>query len=132
MTAQLIVEVPLPPKALAANGGLRDGIGRSKATKDYRRDVGILVNAMRMAVRWHTPERARVHLVFGVKRGRVPDGLYRPRDQGNAIQSFKAGLDGVKDAGAIVDDDQTHLPELTAEVDRTWGPGVRITVEAAG
>jgi Holliday junction resolvase RusA-like endonuclease len=58
-------------------------------------------------------ERATVQYRFF-----VPDR--RRRDTGNMIQSQKPAIDGVKDAGVIVDDDWMHLRMLApiVEIDR--------------
>lgn len=58
---------------------------------------------MRLTLRWY--KRAR-------------DGYYRPMDVGNAIYSLKAAIDGVKDAGLLVDDDYAHLVELAGRIER--------------
>lgn len=49
---------------------------------------------------------------------RASDGFYRPMDTGNAIYSFKAAIDGIKDAGLIVDDDYTHVVKLSGRIER--------------
>ena len=58
---------------------------------------------MRLTLRWYR---------------RAQDGFYRPLDIGNAIYSLKAAIDGIKDAGLIVDDDHTHLVELSGRIER--------------
>lgn len=59
-------------------------------------------------------------------------GAYRPHDAGNAIYALKAAIDGVKDAGLIVDDDLKHLVELSGRVERVKTPaeeGLLVLVE---
>lgn len=58
---------------------------------------------MTLTLKWH--KRAR-------------DGYYRPMDNGNAIYALKAAIDGVKDAGLIVDDDYTHVVKLAGRIER--------------
>ena len=53
---------------------------------------------------------------------RARDGYYRPLDIGNAIYALKAAIDGVKDAGLLVDDDYVHLVELTGRIARCDAP----------
>ena len=63
---------------------------------------------------------------------RARDGYYRPLDVGNAIYALKAAIDGVKDAGLLVDDDAVHLVELTGRIERCSSAseeGLRIEVE---
>jgi hypothetical protein len=75
------------------------------------------------------PCRITLTLVYA-KRAR--DGYYRPTDCGNAIYSLKAAIDGLIDAGLIVDDDHTHLVELTGRIERcatAAEEGLRVQVE---
>jgi hypothetical protein len=75
------------------------------------------------------PCRITLTLVYA-KRAR--DGYYRPTDCGNAIYSLKAAIDGLIDAGLIVDDDHTHLVELTGRIERcatAAEEGLRVRVE---
>ena len=63
---------------------------------------------------------------------RASDGYYRPTDIGNAIYSLKAAIDGIKDAGLIVDDDYAHVVEMTGRIERcerASDEGLRIQVE---
>lgn len=49
----------------------------------------------------------------------------RRRDRDNLLASIKAGFDGLRDAGLLIDDDElTHLP-VVREVDRS-NPRVEI------
>ncbi len=49
---------------------------------------------------------------------RISDGLYRPEDAGNAIYALKAAIDGLIDAGVVVDDGYKHVKALTGTVER--------------
>lgn len=62
---------------------------------------------------------------------RASDGYYRPLDIGNAIYSLKAAIDGIVDAGVMVDDDYRHLALLSGSVERCereWDEGLRVQV----
>ena len=49
---------------------------------------------------------------------RASDGYYRPTDWGNAAYSLKAAIDGIIDAGLIVDDDYRHVVRGSCAVER--------------
>jgi hypothetical protein len=49
---------------------------------------------------------------------RAADGYYRPLDAGNALYALKAAVDGLIDAGLVVDDDYRHVRRLTGIVER--------------
>jgi hypothetical protein len=49
---------------------------------------------------------------------RASDGFYRPMDWGNAAYALKAAIDGVIDAGLIVDDDYKHVVRGSCAVQR--------------
>ena len=53
---------------------------------------------------WLAPDKARVDVTFI-----VPDK--RRRDKTNFASAFKAGLDGLVDAGVIVDDSYEHIDD---------------------
>lgn len=115
------IEIVLPsphPKLHAHN----TGHWRSKAgpTKELR----TLAKALAMQARPHrfkTWDKASVDYTFYLKTA-------RRRDMANLIQSQKAAIDGVVDAGVIVDDDWKHLSigRVSCEVDRV-NPRVVLT-----
>lgn len=112
----------LPSTYLSPNRGERK-TGRVPAIishfkSEMRGDVclGLLADDAVRAI--HSPlDPARMTLTLRCTTARS-GGSYRPTDIGNAIYSLKAAIDGIKDAGLIVDDDLRHLVELTGRVER--------------
>lgn len=104
----------------------------SGAKMQMRGDVAIALLAearVRAVVLPFDPCRLTLTLVWHKRRS---DGFYRPLDVGNAIYSLKAAIDGVKDAGLLVDDDYTHLRELTGRIERCSayeGEGLKVEIE---
>lgn len=126
-------DVPLPPRALSPNGSHGHWSKTSKARKSYRQEVADEAMAARWSGRYVpvAPDRettkCRVSLVFGIKGGR---GMaYQPRDVPNAVSAFKAGFDGLTDAGLLVDDSRTWMELGEVRIDAKVGPFVRVTVE---
>jgi Holliday junction resolvase RusA-like endonuclease len=122
-------DVPLPPRACSSNGSHGHWRKKSAAAKQYRKDVGWDAMVARADA---VPERMkrRVSLVFGIKGGRKA-ALYQPRDVPNAVSAFKAGFDGLTDAGLLVDDSRTWMELGEVKIDPNHGPWVRVTVEEA-
>lgn len=118
-------DVPLPPRGVSSNAR---GHWRSKAqaVANYRSAVWVAAYSAGLALM--ASPRARVSLLFGIKGGRAL-GLYQPRDVPNAVDAFKAGFDGLKDAGLIVDDSRRHMELGTVEITAKDGPWVRVTIE---
>lgn len=111
----------LPPRILSPNARSHFH-AKARATKKYRTDCKVRVMtqvAGGFKPRWKTAT-LQMHWIAKTRM--------RP-DDGNAIASFKAGLDGITDAG-ILDDDRgiTHLP-VTFGVDRD-NPRLVITIDA--
>ncbi|MCP4782799.1 MAG: hypothetical protein GY903_00985 [Fuerstiella sp.] len=108
MDAITIVLPPVNPKLNAHNKG--HWRGKLKAVKSLRQLAGFLT---REQTREQWPAATIQYRFF------FPNKLRR--DQANAIQSQKAAIDGVVDAGLIPDDDWQHLAiaGVTCEVDRT-------------
>jgi hypothetical protein len=112
----------LPSTYLSPNRGERK-VGRvpsiiSHYKSEMRGDVclGLLADdAVRAIGRPLDPARMTLTLRCTTARS---GGSYRPHDAGNAIYALKAAIDGIKDAGLIVDDDLKHLVELTGRVER--------------
>lgn len=129
----------LPASILQPNRGERRG-GRipqdiSDAKRQLRGDWALwLLN--QPEVRAVTVPFTRATLTLTVRcmepRGRPSDGLFRPLDPSNACYALKAGIDGVKDAGLIVDDDYLHLDAVTTRIERVHdraSEGVLVEVE---
>lgn len=135
-----VLEVPLPPYALSPNhsvGSLGARMAKSVRYAGYRDAVRLAaLNEMRR-IGWAAPERARISLHFGVRpiKGEARaaphklDRLYRPHDWDNAVAAFKAGQDGLVQAGVIAGDDRQHLDGGSVTFDATVGPFVRVTIE---
>ena len=121
----LAFEVPLPPADCSPNG-YKHWRRVSKAKREYRQ-------AVQLAALWKSPvcdapERVRVSLVFGIKGARNA-GLYAPRDANNAVAAFKAGFDGIVDAGLAIDDSARHMALGSVEITSEDGPWVRVIIE---
>lgn len=126
----------LPARELSPNRGERKegraAFAISGAKMQMRGDVAVGLLAelrVREIAAPIDPCKVTLTLVYA-KRSR--DGFYRPVDCGNAIYSLKAAIDGIKDAGLIVDDDYVHVRELTGRIERCESAhleGLRIEVE---
>lgn len=127
MTA-ITFDVPLPPRGCSPNGQHGHWSTTSKARRQYRAEV--LIHAL-VAAGPHAraKESRKVSLLFGTKDGRKRRN-YQPRDVPNAVSAFKAGFDGLTDAGLLVDDSRTWMELGDVRIDNTVGPFVRVTVEA--
>jgi hypothetical protein len=69
----------------------------------------------------------RLSLTFRLRGG--ADGHYRPNDPDNALAACKPLLDGLVDAGAIVDDSWRWLEIGSIRCDRDAGPGMLVRLE---
>ena len=106
----LHIEIPgLPPRELSPNARVHWRV-KAEFTAWYRQFscTYALQHRFQRRTHWDTPSRAKVDITFV-----VPD--QRRRDKTNLAASFKAGLDGLVDAGIIKDDnhecidDQYHI-----------------------
>lgn len=116
-------QVPLPPRELSSNGSHGHWSKKAAHTADYRREVQWTVNAVMPIA-----DRVRLSLTFCIKDGRKTQ-RYQPRDAANALSAFKAGIDGLVDAGMVPDDSAKHLELGAILIDSTRGPFVEVTVE---
>jgi hypothetical protein len=121
-------QVPLPPRELSPNT-YKHWRKVSGAKKEYRNLV-----YLEGLHKFDTPSagdvgfaRCRLSLTFCIKGGRP---AYQPRDAANALSAFKAGIDGLVDAGMCPDDSQKHLELGAILIDSKRGPFVEVTVEA--
>lgn len=125
----IVIELPLPPRALSSNGSHGHWVWKARETRRYRGECELLARATpRMRGLRLEQERRRVSYTFGIKGARTL-GLYCPRDVSNALAAFKAGQDGLVDAGILVDDSARWMELGTVTIDATIGPFVRVTVE---
>ncbi len=102
----LVVELRLPPKACSPN---RRGhwAAHSGGYAKYRSDCALLIRKARNLAGLPTFGRAVVSYEFFLARRPhppIPDGLYRPRDNDNAIACMKAFQDALVDAGLLAGD----------------------------
>ena len=130
----------LPLSVLSPNRGERRG-GRvpediSDAKRQLRGDWALWLLEHDAVRAVQQPfERARVTLTMRCQDAhavRPSDGVYRPTDVGNAVYALKAGIDGLIDAGLIIDDDWRHVPELVGRIERVYdraSEGVLVEVE---
>lgn len=115
--------VPLPPRELSSNAR-KHWRKKAQHTAAYRRDVGLEAVP---PLRGFVSDNVRLSLTFCTKGGR---GIgYQPRDAANALSAFKAGIDGLVDAGMCPDDSQKHLELGAILIDSKRGPFVEVTVE---
>lgn len=121
----LNIEVDLPPVELSPNGRHHRQI-KARAIAQYRRLVGFLAVAEVHRVDWQTPERARLDMVWGLK-GPLR-GSYHPGDVDNAVGAAKTLIDGLRDAGAIRDDNWASLELGSVTATFEEGPWVRVTI----
>lgn len=111
----------LPAMVLSPNRGERRE-GRipeaiSNAKRDMRGEVCIGLLAHDSVREWERPAQyAHLVLTFrsmSAQRAARMKGLagrrYRPDDTGNAVYSLKGAIDGIIDAGIIIDDSYRHM-----------------------
>ena len=124
----IVFDVPLPLRDCSSNGDKGSWRKKSRAVKTYRQE-GWCAFTLDKPAGYCTPDRVRMSLVFATKGARRM-GRYAPRDISNALAAFKAAQDGIKDAGAMVDDDAAHCQLGSVTIDPGHGPWVRVTLEA--
>lgn len=107
----LSFEVPLPPAPCSPNSR-HHWREVAKAKKAYRGVCAFCVRDVYRQMRGQGREvptpPVYIHLDFYMAPQRG-DGRYRPHDEDNARASFKAGLDGLTDAGVFPDDSAQHV-----------------------
>ena len=69
----IVIELPLPPRALSSNGSHGHWRTKSAAAKGYRQLCGLLARAFAE----NKPDRRRVSYTFGIKGARA-GGYYCP------------------------------------------------------
>jgi len=108
VTSMYTVELPLPPKECSRNTTCHWG-SRGRAVKQYRSDCALAY----MAAKIPAMPAICLSLAFynGGRRVGVDDGLYRPKDEANAIDSFKAAQDALADAGVVPGDSRKYVKQ---------------------
>ena len=134
MAGWLVVELPLPPRALSPNASnQRRGphSAKSLAVAGYLEMVAMLVRSEVGLRGWSAPSCGLVSMVWGLKRGHwsLDPDMYFPGDPDNAVASFKPGFDGMVLGGALEGDTWAHMVLGRIESTRAGGPWVRVTVE---
>lgn len=105
----------LPPKECSPNGRYHWAV-KSAAVKAYRSRVAYECKRL-LQCRHIQPitEKVQIDLTFYLYRGRDPmekyvrECRYFPRDEDNARASFKAGQDGMVDAGLLRSDSKGYV-----------------------
>ena len=117
----------LPSKWLSPNRGERKAgrvpIAISEAKSDMRTEVcaALLENNEVQDIK-EPIDPAHIVLVLRWFKRLKGTNLYRPEDAGNAIYALKAAIDGIIDAGLVVDDGYRHVALLTGRVERCERP----------
>jgi len=117
----------LPSKWLSPNRGERkEGrvpIAISEAKGKMRGEVAVALLADESVQRVNEPiDPAHVVLVLRWWKRTKGTNLYRPEDAGNAIYALKAAIDGIIDAGLVVDDGYEHVAILSGRIERCDKP----------
>lgn len=117
----------LPSKWLSPNRGERkEGrvpIAISEAKGKMRGEVAVALLADECVKAIDSPlDPAHVVLVLRWFKRTKGTNLYRPEDAGNAIYSLKAAIDGIIDAGLVVDDGYQHVAILSGRIERCDSP----------
>lgn len=104
-----VIELPLPPRECSPNYQPRTEIGiRIKHAKmmQWRDCCYLLMRGFPAMTRF--PVTMHLEFYCAQDRGRN-DGLYRPRDQDNALAAFKLAQDAIVKAGILPDDSCKHV-----------------------
>lgn len=126
MADVLELQLPLPPREASPNNHA-SRLARMRALAGYRWLVGALARQALERSSWPIAPRVRLSLTYRLAGGR--DGFYRPNDPDNALAACKPLLDGLVDAGVIVDDSWRWLEIGSIRCDRDAGPGVLVQLE---
>lgn len=117
-----VLEFSWPRPPLSRNGGRGHAIARSKVVKAVREAAFYLARQQKIPQFDHIV--VRLHYAPGQRR---------PQDPMNWTDTSKALIDGLRDAGVVVDDDSTHVTEFEPEILFPPEPGPRcwLTIVAA-
>jgi len=126
MADVLEIELPLPPREASPNNH-SSRLARMRAIGGYRAAVGVIARQAAATAGWRGDRPVRMSLTFRLRGG--ADGHYRPGDPDNALAACKPLLDGLVDAGVIVDDSWLWLEIGSIRCDRDAGPGVLVQLE---
>ncbi len=98
---RLVLVLPLPPRALHVNSRVHWKT-KWKAGKEYRYSAFLAGCRARQECRWIPGGKVRITAVFYFK-------TKRNRDGDNLISWTIAAVNGLRDAGVIVDDSTEHV-----------------------
>ena len=119
----VIISIPIPPRALSPNG--RPHFMAKAKAKRTQRDTA---NMGARAALGRTPQprwtHATVQLRWYAKTARWPDA-------DNAIGSVKGAIDGLVDAGVLLDDDNLTWLPIERHKDKAR-PRVEILIKPSG
>lgn len=119
-------QAPLPPPDLSPNKRCHWAV-KDRWTGAYRSDVFRMALKARGRERDIAHPKVRVSLTFCIKGGK--GRYYQPRDENNAVAAFKAGFDGIVDAGWCKDDSAEYMELGPVRITAERGPFVEVTVE---
>lgn len=114
------VTLPLPPACLSPNARAHWRT-KHKAARAYRALACAMTPKKGLAERWM---RAQVQLTFY-------HAFRRERDADNALASMKAGIDGITDAGVVINDSGFSYLPVRFELD-TRNPRVEVEITPLG
>jgi len=104
MNTTLTIALPgLPPKECSPNARVH-WAEKAKFVAAYRLSTYYYASVEKRRQTWLAPDKAKVDVTFV-----VPDR--RRRDKTNLASAWKAGLDGIVDAGLIQDDSHEHCDD---------------------
>lgn len=138
-TSSLTFQVPLPPRELSPNGR-KHWAQKAGKVKDYRDTVrgharvAVALGESLSPTLWPA-NRAAITLTFCLRDRPAPLGAldrathYHPTDPDNAQASFKAGLDGLRDAGVVIGDEWDRVA-LSVAMTKERGPWIEVCVTA--
>ena len=110
---KITLTFPLPPKELSPNARLHYQ-AKAKVTRRYRKDCGW--NGLAELMNWEDNDAWRPAKVRLTETYRIAGK--RKRDVRNLFAAFKAGEDGLVDAGILPGDDDSVLEHGAPKIER--------------
>ena len=104
--------IPTLPKEGLSPNARKHWSAKARAAKQLRIEVSVSVLGVVRQEGWQDLpfSKARLEIEVRVCRKKLgADGFYRPRDEDNAQASLKSAIDGLVDAGVVVDDTAKQL-----------------------
>lgn len=116
----MIIHLPFPPSLLSPNARPH-WAAKARATRDYRFACKVAGLEARQAGAAGS-KHVTMNIAFDCARGPLPD-------KDNCLASFKAGIDGLRDAKILVDDTPEWLDIGSLTVRRGSPSGVVVEIE---